>query len=123
MIEFELETKHLALHNVSIVIPLPSGVEPSIEEPEAGVVEVSDDTIGWHIDEISQASGIVSGQLEVHVNEAAEDPDVFFPVAVDFVTPSTLCDIGVASVVSAESAQPIVYSTQSALSAENYVIN
>lgn len=123
MVEFELEASHLMLQNVSIAIPLPPGVEPTVETPEAGTVDVSDDTIGWHIDEISDAAGVTTGQLEIRVNAGASDADVFFPVAVDFVTPSTLCDIQVASVVSAESAQPVHFSTQSVLSADNYVIN
>lgn len=123
MIEFELEAKQLELRDVVITIPLPSGVEPNLDQPEVGTVDVEDGVIEWHLDEVSESSGVTSGQLEVRVNEGAEDADVFFPVTVDFVSPNTMTQISVASVVSAESSQPVPYSTQSVLSAENYVIN
>lgn len=95
MIEFELEATQFSLKNVVISIPLPAGVEPSVEAPEVGVTEVLDDSIEWHVEEISEASGVTSGQLEIKVSEGALDADIFFPVAVDFVSEKTLGEISV----------------------------
>lgn len=122
MIEFELLAADFELRNVVISIPLPAGVEPSVEQPEVGVVEIADGSIEWQLDEVSSVAGTTSGQLEVRVNEGAQDVGVFFPVNVDFVSANTLSQIAVASVVSAESGQPLPYSTQSVLSAENYSV-
>lgn len=125
MIEFELENKALQLQNVVIAVPLPPGVEAQIgEDPEHGTVDVGDGTIEWHIEAISEEAGVTSGQLEIKVNEGAADPDVFFPVSVDFVSPDkTLGDIVVDKVSLAGSAAPVTFSTQSVLSADGYYIN
>jgi len=95
MIEFELEATSLSLKNVVIAIPLPEGVEPSVEAPENGVTEILEDSIEWHIEEISEESGVTSGQLEIKVSEGAQDADVFFPVAIDFVSEKTMGEIAV----------------------------
>jgi hypothetical protein len=95
MIEFELEATQLSLQNVVISIPLPAGVEPSVEAPENGITEILDDSIEWHIEEISEESGVTSGQLEIKVHEGAQDIDVFFPVSIDFISQKTMGDISV----------------------------
>lgn len=95
MIEFELEAIQLSLKNVVISIPLPGDVQPSVETPENGTTEVMEDSIEWHIEEISEESGVISGQLEIRVSEGAEDADVFFPVAIDFVSQRTMVEIAV----------------------------
>lgn len=123
MIEFELLASQLELQNVIISVPLPAGVEATFDAPDVGSAEAGDGILEWHLDEISQSSGITSGQLEIRVNEGAQEVDVFFPVAVDFVSTHTLSQIAVASVVSAESSQAVNFSTQSVLSADNYHIN
>ncbi|PWN35433.1 uncharacterized protein FA14DRAFT_172073 [Meira miltonrushii] len=123
MIEFELQASQLDLQNVIITVPLPAGVEATFDAPDVGTAEAGDGILEWHLDEISQSSGVTSGQLEIRVNEGAQEVDVFFPVSVDFVSSQTLSEIAVASVVSAESSQAVNFSTQSVLSAENYHIN
>lgn len=123
MIEFELQASQLDLQNVIITVPLPAGVEATFDTPDVGTAEAGDGILEWHLDQISQSSGVTSGQLEIRVNEGAQEVDVFFPVSVDFVSSQTLSEIAVASVVSAESSQAVNFSTQSVLSAENYHIN
>lgn len=123
MIEFELQASQLDLQNVIITVPLPAGVEATFDVPDVGTAEAGDGILEWHLDEVSQSSGVTSGQLEIRVNEGAQEVDVFFPVSVDFVSSQTLSEIAVASVVSAESSQAVNFSTQSVLSAENYHIN
>lgn len=108
MIEFELEATQQTLKNVVISIPIPGGVSPSIESPESGSTDVSEDSIEWTIEEISEQSGVTSGQLEIKISEGAQDAEVFFPVSVDFVSEKTMGDISVSRVCSRPIYSPLL---------------
>lgn len=123
-VEYELEAKDLVLQNVVISIPLPEGLSSADITAEAGegshIVDENAATLSWVIDRIDSSNS--SGSLEFSVPAGAESADVFFPVQVSFVGERTLSETTVDSIVSADTASPVTWSTQSVLSAENYQI-
>ncbi|PWN45879.1 hypothetical protein IE81DRAFT_319722 [Ceraceosorus guamensis] len=124
-IEYELEATQLALSHVVLSVPLPDGVQPSSIEAAEGAHEVVDDgtqtVLQWRLDEVS-SDVATSGQLEFSVTEGAEDVGIFFPVRVDFVSQKTMAEVQVDSIVSAESGIEVAFSSQTVLSAENYLV-
>ncbi|CAO1632025.1 unnamed protein product [Sympodiomycopsis kandeliae] len=123
-VEFELEAKDLVLQNVVIAIQIPpgSGVDLAAEAA-VGSYSVDEDQslLLWTIDQVDASSS--SGSLEFTVSQGAESADIFFPVNVDFVSEKTLSETTVASIVSADSGSPVIWSTQTVLSAENYMVS
>ncbi|PWN50437.1 hypothetical protein IE53DRAFT_379761 [Violaceomyces palustris] len=120
-IEYELENQDLELVNLVISIPLPDDSYPTVETSD-GSWSVNDETqsLEWSIERVSAQNS--SGSLEFSVASGADDVNVFFPVQVDFISETTLCDVKVDQVTLAESGRPTTFSQQSVLSSENYLI-
>ncbi|KAN0065380.1 coatomer subunit delta [Thecaphora frezii] len=121
-IEYEFENEELGeLRHVVIAIPLPDEAYPTVECGEGTwTVNEATNQLEWSLESISAANK--SGSLEFSVASGAQDVDVFFPVAVDFVCERTLCQVTVASATLAESGSATAFSQQNVLSAENYVV-
>jgi hypothetical protein len=72
----------------------------------------------WTIELIDDANR--SGSAEFVV--PAADPSSFFPIQVAFSAAHTLCDVAVASVVAADSGEPVKFGASTALVTEEYTV-
>ena len=61
-----------------------------------------------------------SGSMEFNI--MSKDTDGFFPVVVEFSSPSLFCDVDVAAVVTSENESPIMYGFSKIMGAEDYTI-
>lgn len=126
IIEYELvsEDPDLQLKNIIISIPLPANAYPGSVTAADGTTWSLDDSshaLNWLIPELSQANeDTKSGTLEFNVT--GDDIGAFFPVAVDFAAQPGICGVKVDSVKSAENGEDVLYSTESLLTTEDFVI-
>jgi len=120
-IEYELENDALALHDVLISIPLPTGSYPTISSATGThTLNVETHSLDWSIPIISAASDTNTGSLEFSI--AGDDVGVFFPVKIGFVAERSLFGIGAESVKLVESEEDVKFSQEVTLWSENYVV-
>ena len=122
-IEYQLENSSLELTDVVIAVPVPSGTQPDISEPEVGSCEIdsSNNMVVWRTAAISNANA--SASLEFSVSSGADSVDVFFPVSVDFSAHSALLPLEVLNVLDAPTGTPRHFSHEAVLVADNYLIH
>ncbi|OLY79393.1 Coatomer subunit delta [Smittium mucronatum] len=91
-IEYELNVAHMDLHDVVISIPMPQGSKPIIGEIDGSYeTNRSSGNLEWQIPIINASSR--SGSLYFQIR--SDNPDVFFPVSVNFVSTTTYCQVKV----------------------------
>jgi len=119
-VEYELQQDHLELADVSIRIPIPSGVgAPVVGSCDGDYNHDSRKNIlEWNLPVIDSSNG--NGSMEFSI---AGNPDDFFPVNIDFhSTKKSFINISIAGVVDSESNSPVKYSSESALLVDKYEI-
>lgn len=118
-IEFELQNKNLELSDVTISIPIPSGVGAPVVGEVSG--EYHYDTrksmLDWSIPVIDGEND--SGSIEFSI---AGQPDDFFPINASFSSSKTLCDITIKEVQSQENQAAVKYSQDQSLVVEKYEV-
>lgn len=120
-IEFnKQEMSHpLDLHNVVITIPLGTDAVPEVVSCDGlNSHNPREQTLSWHIDLIDDSNN--NGTFEFNIK--SRDPDAFFPVMVDFQSPTTICDIDVAEVQSLEDDSKLRCSASRGLSVDTFTI-
>lgn len=50
------------------------------------------------------------------------DPEVFYPIEVQFSSPHTFCDIGVETISNTQNGEPVKYGTKSGMSTAGYQV-
>ncbi|KAJ2829567.1 coatomer subunit delta [Coemansia erecta] len=117
-IEYELTNAKLELEDVSISIPIPAGVQPTVSDVD-GVYEVdrAHSVLVWQIPTIDASNP--SGSLDFSV--PGQDAGQFFPVVVSFGCQKPYFDIEVTSITSVDS-QPVDFSQTIALIPEQYAV-
>lgn len=118
-IEYELERDELELNDVSISIPLPSGVgAPVVNECEGEYHHDSRKNIlEWQLPVIDSSNK--SGAMEFSI---AGHPDDFFPVNVTFVSKKSYCDIELVDVQNIDDDTPVKHSSEVVLFVDKYEI-
>lgn len=118
-IEYELQSKNLELSDVTISIPVPSGVGAPVVGEVSG--EYHYDTrkcmLEWTIPVIDGEND--SGSIEFSI---AGQPDDFFPINASFSSTKTICDITIKEVQSQESQSAVKYSQEQSLIVEKYEV-
>jgi len=118
-IEYELQLKHLELNDVSISIPVPSGVgSPNIGECEGDYhYDAKRSILVWNLSVIDSSNS--NGSLEFTISG---QPDDFFPINVSFYSTKTICDIQINEVQHSETKSPVKFSTERSLLVDKYEI-
>jgi len=127
-IEYELENTKMALHDVVISIPLPSGSYPSVTPGFSGQwsLNAGAHALEWSIPLVAAAPSAdgtaneTSGSMEFTVG--GEDADAFFPVKVSFVALSSLLGLEVAKVTRVDNAQDVLFSQETTLTVEDFQV-
>ncbi|OMJ20512.1 Coatomer subunit delta [Smittium culicis] len=116
-IEYELNCNHMDLHDVVISIPLPSGSKPIIGDID-GSYETNRATgsLDWQIPFINSTSR--SGSLDFQIK--ADNPNVFFPVSVSFVSTTTYCQIKVLEAICHD--ESVDYSISTTAAPDQYAV-
>jgi hypothetical protein len=117
-IEYE-SVAEFDLQHVTVVIPLPAlASAPQVNQIDGDwKYDARKSALIWTIEIVDDSNR--SGALEFVV--PAADPNMFFPVEVSFNATSTLCDVGVAGIVSAETGEPIAkYGSSTSLVTDDY---
>ncbi|KAI6182080.1 Coatomer subunit delta [Aphelenchoides bicaudatus] len=118
-IEYTLQQPHLTLNNVKITVPLPTATAPIISECEGSYEYLRPKNILlWTIPLIDNSNK--NGSLEFEVPNG--DADHFFPVNVLFSSEQLYCQIGVESVSTFETNEPIEFSSETRLVTDKYEI-
>lgn len=121
-VEYELQSghEHLELQDVSIKIPIPSGMgAPVIGSCDGDYNHDSrKNFLEWNLPIIDSSNG--NGSLEFSIHGI---PDDFFPVKVEFhSTKKSFVNMSVAGVVDAESGSPTKYSSECAILVDRYEV-
>jgi len=118
-IEYELEREELELNDVTITIPMPSGVgAPVVTECEGDYHHDSrKNTLTWSHPVIDSSNS--SGSMEFSV---AGHPDDFFPIAVSFVSKRPYCDLELQDVLMIDGETPAKYSSEIVFYVDKYEI-
>ena len=108
-----------ARHNVVISIPLGTDTAPEVLHVD-GIHrhDVKTRCIEWVVDVIDGNNR--SGTMEFNVTQ--RDEDVLFPIAVHFVSPTTVCGAGVSNILDAESNAAIKFSHSRVLKVDKFVV-
>lgn len=119
-IEYELENTKLELQDVTIAIPLPMGVTPSITECDG---EYNHDSrkhqLLWNLPVIDAANK--QGAMEFSVGSSI--PGDFFPVAVSFVSKTIYADLKPAQITLIDDeTSNVKYSIETVLYPEKYEV-
>eukprot|EP00123_Amoebidium_parasiticum_P016263 comp23360_c2_seq1/m.38594 comp23360_c2_seq1/g.38594 ORF comp23360_c2_seq1/g.38594 comp23360_c2_seq1/m.38594 type:complete len:526 (-) comp23360_c2_seq1:561-2138(-) len=115
-IEYELEDTRLVLERVTIHIPVPS--QPKVGNCDGEFFfNTRDRRLEWTVPLIDGNSPTGSMEFSAQV----QDPNVFFPVHVDFVSSSSFSDIQITSVTTPDGA-PLTFSSETSFGVENYSI-
>lgn len=116
-IEYESQAD-FDLQQVAIIIPVPAMAHaPNVNSIDGDwKYDMRKSALVWTIDIIDDSNK--SGALEFVV--PAADPSIFFPIEVSFQARSTLCDVGVAGVVNAETGDPVKYGSSTSMVTEDY---
>jgi len=118
-IEYELEQDDMELNDVTICIPLPSGVgAPVVNDCEGDYRHDSRHNIlEWSLPLID--SNNKSGAMEFSIGG---HPDDFFPINVSFVSKKSYCNIELTDIQLVDSESSIKYSTETLLYVDKYEI-
>lgn len=118
-IEYESNVDY-DLQGVVIAIPLPHlGHAPTVNQVDGDWrYDSRGSALIWTIDLIDNTNR--SGSLEFVV--PACDPEVFYPVEVQFSSPHIFCDIAVETVSNTQNGDPVKYGTKSGLSTASYQV-
>ncbi|RXG54611.1 Coatomer subunit delta [Armadillidium vulgare] len=118
-IEYTLECKEMELDDVTIVIPLASGVPPPVINECEGEHELDKlhSTLIWRIPVIDKTCPTAAMDFT-----ARGVPENFFPVKVNFVSKRPYCNLKVAGVVSTTDGTPSVFSSETILKTNVYEV-
>ena len=119
-IEYELENTKLELQDVTIAIPLPMGVTPSITECDG---EYNHDSrkhqLLWNLPVIDASNK--QGAMEFSVGSSI--PGDFFPVTLTFVSKTLYADLKPAQITFVDDeSNHVKYSIETVLYAEKYEV-
>eukprot|EP00118_Oscarella_pearsei_P025623 m.308488 g.308488 ORF g.308488 m.308488 type:complete len:525 (+) comp44087_c0_seq1:74-1648(+) len=118
-IEYELQLEDMELHDVTISVPVPTGVgAPVVGNCDGDYKhESKKGLLNWSIPLIDVNNK--SGSLEFTIPGRQDD---FFPINVYFVSPKSLCDLHITEVTHTEREKPVRFSSETALLVEKYAI-
>jgi len=118
--EYELVREVMELGNVTMTIPFPPGCAAPKVECEVGEATYSarNNALVWSIPLINKSNG--SGTLEFSV--PGVDSSALFPIAVDFTSTKTFCEMEVGDVINLDTQQTIRYSASTHVAIESYTI-
>ncbi|XP_067639810.1 coatomer subunit delta [Eurosta solidaginis] len=118
-IEYELEAQHLELQDVSITIPLPMNVQPSVAEYDGTYnYDQRKHILQWNIPIIDANNK--SGSMEFSCNSSI--PGDFFPLQVYFVSKTPYAALKATDVLLVDDDSPVKYSSETMLFVEKYEI-
>ncbi|XP_053947764.1 coatomer subunit delta [Anastrepha ludens] len=118
-IEYELEAQHLELQDVSITIPLPMNVQPSVAEYDGTYnYDARKHVLQWNIPIIDANNK--SGSMEFSCNSSI--PGDFFPLQVYFVSKTPYAALNATDVFLIDDDSSVKYSTEAMLFVEKYEI-
>jgi len=119
-IEYELENTKLELQDVSITIPLPTNVSPSITECDGDYHHDSrKNLLHWNLPVVDAANK--QGAMEFSVPSSI--PSDFFPVEVTFTSKTLYADLRPTQITSVDDEDtPLKYSIETMLYPEKYEI-
>jgi hypothetical protein len=120
-IEYSMDVPGMELHDVCVFIPLHSVSAPTIVSCDGSYKYISiaaDQALEWRIDLIDSSNS--SGSIEFNIQQ--RDPDAFFPLSVEFVSPKLYCSVQVEGVHSGKGGAPMVYGHTQSMSSEDYMI-
>lgn len=123
-IEYEAENESVQLHQLVISIPLPEGSYPKVAQCDGtyGILtETSAPSLQWKVGG-DDNNGVVPSGGSMEFNCPNSDPDSFFPVSVDFISPHLLSQVSVTEVGTVVGNEVIEFSTDSLLSTEEYAV-
>ncbi|XP_062611322.1 coatomer subunit delta-like [Saccostrea cucullata] len=118
-IEYELKQTDLELNDVTILIPVPSGVgAPVVGECDG---EYNFDSrkavLQWTLPVIDASNE--SGSMEFSI---AGHPDDFFPVTVNFISKKSYCDLQITEVQNCSDDSPVKFSSEVVFYVDRYEI-
>lgn len=118
--EYELVRTEMELAHVSMTIPFPPGCAQPKVTCESGEATYSarNNALVWSIPLISKSNA--SGTLEFTV--AGVDASAFFPIAVDFTSTKTFCEMDIGEVLNLDNRETIQFASTSTLAVEQYQI-
>ncbi|KAG8463777.1 hypothetical protein KFE25_004050 [Diacronema lutheri] len=118
--EYELVRTGMELCAVSMTIPFPPGCAQPKVTCEAGEADYSarNNALVWSIPLINRTNP--SGTLEFTV--AGVDAASLFPIAVDFTSSKTFCELEIGEVLNLDTREPIMFASATTLSVESYAI-
>ncbi|EKM84345.1 hypothetical protein AGABI1DRAFT_82023 [Agaricus bisporus var. burnettii JB137-S8] len=121
-IEYELEhIENITLYDTVISIPLPDGSYPTVTSHSGEwSLDSSSHSISWTIPMISFHDESQSGSLVFSVG--GDDTGAFFPVLVNFTAKGSLAGIEVASVTHVEGGDEAVFSVDSYITTEEFLV-
>jgi len=118
-IEYELENEGITLHDIVISIPLPPGSYPTVSSHSGEwALNPSSHSLDWSIAHITSENR--SGSLEFAVG--GDDPGAFFPVKVSFVGQGSVAGITAANVTRVDNGEEAVFSADSIVTTDSYVV-
>ncbi|CAH0718502.1 unnamed protein product, partial [Brenthis ino] len=117
-IEYELEQDHLILSDVNITIPLPSGNPSVVVHQWEGSYTQKGRSIIWNIPLINKQQK--TGTLEFTVTPAI--PNDFFPLAVTWVSDTSLAMLTATKVTQADNGSPVDFSQDISFHPDKYEI-
>ncbi|XP_063441763.1 coatomer subunit delta-like [Mytilus trossulus] len=118
-IEYQLEQPQLELNDVTINIPLPTGVGAPVVGDCDGEYNYDSrkSMLVWSLPVIDASNK--SGSLEFSI---AGHPDDFFPVHVNFMSKKSYCDLQISDVRLIDGEQPVKYSSEVMCYTDKYEI-
>ncbi|KAL5533835.1 hypothetical protein ACEPAG_295 [Sanghuangporus baumii] len=121
-IEYELENDKVALHDVVISIPLPTGSYPTVSQyTGTWSLNASTHSLDWSIPLITSSDpDSRTGTLEFTVG--GDDAATFFPVRVAFLAEGSLFGVGVGSVKHVETGDDVQFSQEVTLATDDYLV-
>ncbi|KAF8514288.1 hypothetical protein JB92DRAFT_2811478 [Gautieria morchelliformis] len=127
-IEYELENTKIALHDVIISIPLPTGSYPTVTPGYSGQWSLNPGThsLEWSIPLVSASPGEdgtpseTSGSMEFSVG--GEEADAFFPVKVSFVGVGSMIGLEVNKVTRVDNGEEPLFSQETTLSVNEFLV-
>uniref|UniRef100_T2MG56 Coatomer subunit delta n=1 Tax=Hydra vulgaris TaxID=6087 RepID=T2MG56_HYDVU len=118
-IEYELQSKGLELNDVTISVPVPSGVgAPNIGEIDGEYhFDAKKGVLEWKLPVIDASNP--NGSLEFSM---PSHPDDFFPVNVSFYSTKTLCDLQIKEIRQCESKSLVKFTQERSLMVDKYEV-
>jgi len=118
-IEYELQLKALELKDVTMSIPIPSGVGAPVIGELAGDYhyDAKKGVLEWQLAMIDTSNA--NGSLEFTISA---QPDDFFPINVSFYSTQTICNMQINEIAHNDSKSPVKYSQERSLLLDKYEI-